>query len=499
MLDSPLLNLEHPDAAGKPVYHRIADAIRRSVREGRLGEGERVPPIRALAGELGVNRDTVSLAYDLLSREGLLEATVGRGTFVSATMPEPSAAPVAPPRLSSVVERLLDFERARPGFGGADGAVALHSLVPDPSLYPVQEFRRALNRALAAGGSKLLVYGGHQGSQRLRELIAARLQGHGLDVDAGNVVVCQGASQGTALAVQLYAQAGDWVAVEEPTYHNVLGMLVGLGLRATPVPMTPDGPELQALERTLARPEVKLFYTMPSFHNPMGTTTSIAHRRRVLDIAQRAGKPIIEDAFEMDLRYDGKPVSALAGLDRHGLVVHLFSFSKSLFPGVRLGAVTGQGRAVDGLLALKYTNDLSGAMVLQAAVADFVDSGGYERHLKSLRRTLRRRRDVLLESLERHMPRDAWWTRPEGGYQVWLELPSSVDTRLLLSEAQRDGVMFAPGYHFNHDGRPSSGMRLTTALANEEEIPRGVALLGDRVARHLRSATRSRRELAVHV
>ena len=493
------LDLDHPDADGKPVYHRIADSIRRSVLEGRLHEGARLPPIRALAGELKVNRDTVSLAYDLLSREGLLEATVGRGTFVTTTEPALPAAPMEAPRLSSVVDRLLDFERARPGFGAADEAIPLHSLTPDPSLYPVQEFRRSLNRALTAGGSKLLMYGGHQGSPRLRQLIAARLCGHGLDVDANNIVVCQGASQGTALAVQLYAEAGDWVAVEEPTYHNVLGMLVGLGLRATPVPMTAEGPDLQALERTLARPEVKLFYTMPSFHNPMGTTTSVAHRRAVLDIAGRAGKPIIEDAFEMDLRYEGNPVAALAGLDQHGLVVHLFSFSKSLFPGVRLGAVTGQGRAVDGLLALKYTNDLSGALLLQAAVADFVESGGYERHLKSLRRTLRKRRDVLLTSLAAHMPREARWTRPEGGYQIWLELPSAVDTRLLLSEAQRDGVMFAPGYHFNHDGRPSSCMRLTTALANEHQIERGVELLGERVAAHLRSANRVRGERAVHV
>ena len=481
------------------MYRRIADAFHKAVASGQIAPGERLPTIRALAAHLGVNRDTVSLAYEHLAREGLVEATVGRGTFVRLRADEVPAHSASPPQLSTVVERLLDFERAQPGFTGADGAVPLHSLIPDPSLYPVKEFRRSLNRALNRGGSKLLVYGGHRGNHPLREAIAGRLRDQGIGIDAGNVVLCQGASQGITLALQLYTQAGDWVAVEEPTYHNVLGVLVGLGLRATPIPMTPDGPDLQVLERTFARPEVKLFYTMPSFHNPMGTTTSLSHRTELLRIAAEAGKPIVEDAFEMDLRYDGRPVAPLAGLDRHGVVVHLFSFSKSLFPGVRVGAVTARGRAVDGLLALKYTNDLSGVLVLQAAVADFVTSGAYERHLKSLRKTLLKRRDALLECLQREMPDHAWWTRPQGGYQVWLEMPYQVDSALLLEEAQRAGVMFAPGYQFNHDGRRSSGLRLTTALADEAEIERGIRLLAALTRRHLRSAGRERRELAVHV
>ena len=203
--------------------------------------------------------------------------------------------------------------------------------------------------------------------------------------------------------------------MEEPTYHNVLGVLVGLGLRAAPIPMTHDGPDLEALERTLARPEVKLFYTMPSFHNPMGITTSVPRRRALLEVASRLGKPIIEDAFEMDLRYDGAQVPPLAAVDTHGIVVHLFSFSKSLFPGVRVGAVTARGRAVEGLLALKHATDLSGSLILQAAVAEFVGSGEYEAHLKRLRSALRERRDVLLDALEKALPESARWTVPEGG------------------------------------------------------------------------------------
>jgi DNA-binding transcriptional MocR family regulator len=486
--------------ARKPVYQQIAQQVNDAVISGQLRHGDKLPTIRALAEELGVNRDTVALAYDGLARNGIVETAVGRGTFVrqSSAVHPPGDRP-APP-LSPLVDRLLDFERARPDYAAGDGCVPLHCLIPDPSLYPLKAFRRSLNRVLDEGGTELLVYGGHQGNGALRDVIAERLRAQGVDTSAEQLVLCQGASQGMSLALRLYAEPGDWVAVEEPTYHNVLGVLVGLGLRAAPVPMTEDGPDLEILERTLARPEVKLFYTMPSFHNPLGTTTGLAHRRALLDVAARLGKPIIEDGFEMDLRYDGRDVPPLAALDMAGVVVHLFSFSKSLFPGVRIGSICARGRAVDGLLALKHTTDLSGVLVLQAAVADFVRRGGYERHLDNLRAQLKQRRDVLLDSLEKHMPAGTRWTRPDGGCQVWVDLPGGIDSRALLHEAQSAGVMFSPGHQFHHDGRPSTGLRLTTALADCDEIRRGIEILGRLVHNHLAErAPRVARDTSIHV
>lgn len=486
--------------AGKPVYQQIAEQVNDAIVAGQLRHGDKLPTMRALARELGVNRDTVALAYDSLARDRIVETSVGRGTFVRHTAPTHGPAEQSPPPLSPLVDRLLDFERARPDYAGHDGAVPLHSLIPDPSLYPLKAFRRSLNRVLDEGGTELLSYGGHQGNGALRDVIASRLRAHGVDTSAERLVLCQGASQGMSLALRLYTEPGDWVAVEEPTYHNVLGVLVGLGLRPAPVPMTDDGPDLEMLARTLARPEVKAFYTMPSFHNPLGTTTSLGHRRALLEVAAGAGKPVIEDGFEMDLRYDGREVPPLAALDTYGVVVHLFSFSKSLFPGVRIGSVCARGRAVDGLLALKHTTDLSGVLVLQAAVADFVRRGGYDRHLEVLRGRLRERRDVLLGALAEHMPEGTRWTRPDGGYQTWVELPEGIDSRTLLREAQSAGVMFSPGHQFHHDGRPSNGLRLTTALADDEEIRRGIEILGRLVHTQLEArAPRVARDTSIHV
>ena len=482
-----LPNLESTGPGRLPVYRQIADHIRSEIESGELPPGSRLPPIRTLASDLGVNRDTEGLAYEELASAGLLESVVGRGTFVRGSGVGAAVAPVEL-SLARNVENLLAIENARPRFGEGTDVVPLHSLIPDPAFYPVDAFRRCLNRVLLRDGAALLQYGAPQGHAGLREVIAERFEAIGCRLGADEIVLCHGASQGISLALRLFAQPGDSVAVEMPTYHNLLSTLVALGLRATPVQLGPDGPDLEQLERSLSRQDVKAFYTIPTFHNPMGITTSTSARRQLLDVADRCGVPVIEDGFEMDLRCVGREVPPLAALDPYGLVVHLSSFSKSLFPGVRVGSITAQGRALEGLLALKHSTDLSDAMPLQAALEEFVRSGEYDRHLGRMRRMLRSRTKAILAALEQEMPDGTTWTEPEGGYQVWLELGFDVDTRDLLADAAREGVLFAPGSQFFTDRGPSRGLRLTLAQANEDEIRRGVAILGEVVRRRQEEA-----------
>lgn len=489
------LQLADPE---RPVYRQIADEIRAQIEAGELATGARLPAIRTLSGELGVNRDTVALAYDSLASLGLVEATVGRGTFVRA--------PGAPERVDAVdlayspqVESLLALANARPRFGTGGDTVALHSLIPDPAFYPIEAFRRAFNRVVAEQGAELFLYGTPEGHTGLREVLAERFEREGMRVGASNIVLCHGASQGIALAVRLFAQPGDAVAVEAPTYQNVLGTLAGLGVRPVPVPTDAAGPDLAALERVLSRPDVKALYTIPTFHNPLGTTTSLAHRRALLDVAARCRVAVIEDAFEMDLRFTGRSVPSLAALDDRGVVVHLFSFSKSLFPGVRVGSITASGRAVEALVVLKQATDLSDSLPLQGALAEFIASGAYDRHLARLRRVLRSRRDALVEALADAMPEGTTWTEPEGGYQVWVELPIDVDTRDLLADAARAGVQFAPGSQFWPDGGPSRGLRLTLAQADERQIRAGVEALARVVRERSEAESGARPASRVHL
>jgi DNA-binding transcriptional MocR family regulator len=486
-------------AGGAPVYQQIADAIRAQVESGALAAGDRLPTIRELAQCLAVNRDTVASAYEALAADGVVDAQVGRGTFVRGLRPRARAtAPVAP-SLSASAERLVALDRARVAYGAGRGAIPLHALVPDADHFPLDAFRRSLARALAEGGAALLSYGDPQGYLGLREVLAERLRASGILVGPESLVLCQGASQGIALALRLFADVGDAVAVEEPTYQNALAALVALGLRAAPVPMTPAGADLDALDRALARPEVRAFYTIPTFHNPLGTSTALEHRKELLAIAARHGKAVIEDAYEMDLRYAGRALPSLAALDEEGLVVQLLSFSKSLFPGVRAGAMLARGRHVEALLALRHAADLGGSLPLQAALADFLRSGAYDRHLAAQRRRLKARRDALLAALAAELPEGSSWTEPEGGFQVWLELPEPLDSREIHADALRAGVLVAPGFQFHHDGRPSRGFRLSIGLADEEAIREGVRRLGRVVRERLAAGAGAPRRAPIPV
>ena len=485
-------------AQREPLYRQIAAAIRSRVETGDLAPGARLPAIRELASQLAVNRNTVSLAYEALAAAGVVECTVGRGTFVRrSSVDDPSRGEWLVPSLSPLAQRLMRFERSRPRFGSGGDAVPMHSVVPGPELYPVDAFRKVMNRTLARGGANLFTYGDPQGHPQLRELLAKRLQGAGIEVDAHEILLCHGASQGIALALRVFTSPGDTVALEEPTYNNALAATLAMDLRTAAVPMRDGGADLEALERTLARPEVRAFYSIPTFHNPLGTSTSLAHRKAVLAIAARAGVPVIEDGYEMDLRYAGRPVPPLAALDTSGLVIHLFSFSKSLFPGTRIGAISARGRCLECLLALKQATDLSDSLPLQAALANFLESGEYDRHLGRNRRLLLGRRDALLAALEGEMPNGSHWTRPEGGFQVWLQCPDGVDSADLLPDASAAGVLFAPGSQFLHDGRASAALRLSISMADAPALERGVARLAGCVRERLEDAPRA--PAALHV
>lgn len=484
------------EASAEPAYQQIARQLRHAIESGDRAPGDRLPAIRTLAGELGVHRDTVALAYESLGEEGFVEARVGAGTFVRSTLvswaeaarngaggthvPSDRDVELA---LSPQVERLITLENLRPRYAPGEETVALHRLIPDPRFYPIDEFRVCVDAALREEGAELFSYASPEGDLELRRAMSERFGLFGIRHTAEEHVLCHGASQGISLALRLFTQPGDQVAVEVPTYANVLSAFAGLGLTAAPVMMDDEGADPDSLDRMLAKPEVKAFYTIPSFHNPLGTSTSLERRKQILAIAERHGVPVIEDGFELDLRFRGDEIPPLAALDEAGLVVLLFSFSKSLFPGVRVGSLSARGRVLEGLVALKHATDLSDARLLQAGLSRFVRSGGYDRHLAKIRKVLRSRHAALEEALTGSMPEGTRWTRPDGGYQLWVELPESIDTRDLLPEAARAGVLFSPGTLFMPDARPSNALRLTVAAANEDEIARGVAALGEVVKR----------------
>jgi DNA-binding transcriptional MocR family regulator len=470
----------------EPIYSQIITWTKRLIDSGSLKVNETLPSTRRLANRLGVNRSTVVRAYEELQAQGYL--TSRPGSFNSVTKRRREV-PYLEDRKSIIAWEDISTEQARTlhrtflGYapegpipeGG--GIINISQLDLDPRLYPMEEFRRSLAHVLASKGPLTLEYGSHQGSRRLREIIAKRLRLHGIAVSGEEILITNGAQQGIDLVTRLLASKGK-VIVESPTYSNVFPLLRFNASQLVEVPMTDEGMDLDVLKRTLGTTKVDLIYTIPNFHNPTGITTSHAHREKLLSICWAYRVPLLEDGFEEDMKYFGRVPLPIKSIDIHNLVIYLGTFSKALFPGLRIGWITAHRDCISRLTALKRFSDLGSGNLVQEVLAEFVARGFYDLHLKRLHRIFRKRMQLAFRTMDEHFPESIRWTRPAGGYTIWIKMPLSIEEARLREQMSRHGVIVSfGGYYFGSGGR-SPFIRISIAKTDDEEIREGVKRLG---------------------
>jgi 2-aminoadipate transaminase len=360
---------------------------------------------------------------------------------------------------------------------------------PDPTLLPVEELREATRRAMDRHGPDILEYGSTAGSPPLIDFICERLA----DTDArapnaAEVVVTSGASQGLDLAATLLVAAGDTVLLDVPTYHLAINILADHPVRLEAVASDADGIVPDELAGTIARlrragERPRLLYTIPTFHNPTGRKVSTERRKALVALVAEEDLLVAEDDTYRELSYDGPPPPSLWALDDAGSVVRIGSFAKSVAPGLRLGYVTASAEiatrmATGGLL------DSGGGMNHFAAtvLAEYAASGDYARQVERFRNAYRTQRDRLLEGLKAHLPEGTSWSRPEGGYFVWVELPDGVGADQLLPVAAARGMAFLPGHRFFLDDRAAPGaLRLAFSMHPPDTLEEATAHLGEAV------------------
>ncbi len=471
-----------------PMHRQIESRLRSLIESGDLSIGARLPPSRTLARSLGVNRATVTAAYDALAAAGLVEATVGRGTEVvrrdvAPTLPVVRPLNDTPTDWSGFLASILD--RVQPASDSslerAAGGLDFTALVPDESLFPVDRLRRSVDVVLRGQGAALLQYGPPRGHAPFRELLAHRMRLLGMHVQPDEILVVNGAQQGLDLFCRALLDPGDAVVTESPTYGNLLPVLRLHRADMIAVPMTPQGLDLERLDTMLQSRRAKFLYTMPHFQNPTGITSALPHRKRLLEIAARHDLPVLEDGYEEDLRWDGGEVLPLRALDASGRVCYLGTFSKGLCPGFRVGWLVASRELIAHLAHLKRTTDYHTPLVLQAALCDFVQRGEYDAHLRRLRRVYRARMAAAAAAVKAHMPSGVRCRIPDGGYCLWFELPPEVSVDELLPRLARDGVHVTPGRHFFAGDPPYGCFRMSISRVDAQQIEAGIAILG----RHL--------------
>jgi 2-aminoadipate transaminase len=507
-----MMILELDRQSHAPLYTQIAAQVRQMIQQGTLKIGDRLPPNRELAERLGVNRSTVTTAYDELLADGLIATRVGSGTYVAAVpvaaaraLVETAAAPpterLAPLNWEAVLPDLQqDDWLANRGSGRRKDSVMFTHALPATELFPLDDFRRSVERVLRRDGRNLLQLGTSSGYEPLQQYLLQQMALVGIRAEPHELLLTSGCQQGLDLLRQVLVQPGDEVVVENPTYPGALSLFCQPQHKFIGVPVGPHGIELNALEDVLRRRRPKLIYVVPTFHNPTGATLDLAARRRLLELAAQYRVPIVEDEIYRDLRYDGAALPSLKALDQYGVVVYLNSFSKVGFPGLRVGWIVAPRLLIEHLHALKQRSDLHGNLLAQAALADFARQGLLTKHLQRCRRSYAQRRDAMLAALQRHFPNSATWTAPEGGMAIWVRLPAGLDASELLAQAQLQGIYFTPGPRFYASNARANTLRLSFTMVTAPQIEEGLKRLGELITTQLKvlAPERPAHALAAH-
>lgn len=461
------------DPAGDlPLFSRIAHAIAADIRRGRLRPGDPLPGSRTLAETLGVHRNTVLAAYCELQAEGWIDSAPARGTFVSTTLPEPTPRRPGAALRAGVPARpafeLPPGPELAPPIARTPGLLALPGGVPDVRLVPAAALARAYRRALAR--RDLLGYGDPRGLPELRAALATMLAAtRGLACGEHDLVVTRGSQMALYLVARALLRPGDLVAVEDPGYRPAWEALRLAGAQLVPLPVGPHGLDVDALAALLAQKPVRALYTTPHHQYPTTVTLAAGRRLQLLALARAHRLAVLEDDYDHEFHYEGRPVLPLASIDTAGSVVYIGTLSKVLAPGLRIGYVVAPAPLLDRVAALRTFVDYSGDRTLEAAAADLLTRGDVGRHIRRARRTYLARRDALAAALHTRLGDTLHFTPPTGGMALWARV-RGVDPLAWARAAHARGVAFQVGRQFAFDGRSLPFLRLGFAALDERAL-----------------------------
>lgn len=463
------------------LYERVAAALRAQIAHGTLRAGERLPSIRRLAHGHGVSVATAVQTYLQLEREGLVAARPRSGYFVRASIPQLPASPPARRRVPSEVNNpaLLDAAEIR----ARSDLLPLHSATPALELLPQRALMASVSRCVRRAPAAVLEYAPAQGHLALRHLIAQRYAQVGVSVSPEEIVITAGAMEAINLALRAITSPGDVVLVETPTYHGILQTVAALHLKVLEVPNLPgQGIDVARLDHLLQQNVVRAAVLVPNFNNPLGSLTSDADKRALVDSCARQRVIIIEDDIYGELAWSGQRPSLLRRWDTRGMVISCSSFSKMLAPGLRLGWLAGN-QWTDALVRAKFFSTVGGTSLTQLAMSDYLQRHDLERHLRRLRRVLADNGQRLFEAIARYWPSDTRASEPEGGLSLWAQLPERGDSRVLSKMALSKGIRTSPGVLFSSRGDYVDYVRLSCGLMWNERLDRAMKELGKLVAK----------------
>jgi DNA-binding transcriptional MocR family regulator len=458
----------------KQIYHSILDHIRSELLEEDL----QLPSVRELSKQLEVSLVTVVKAYQKLEQEGFITSVQGKGTFIRKTKMEETERKEGTSTYDwqlSVQDYLPRSQFAR--FHQVPQKIHLSSNMIDPGLLPNRYLEQEIHKMLSENPKILSQYGEIQGDKELRKAMVEYLKRMDVPTTPDNILVTSGSQQGIDLVARTFVGPGDVVVMEAPTYPGAIDVFRGRGATILTVPVDSDGMRIDLLQNLCDKYKPKIIYTVPTFHNPTGAVMTLKRRRQILELARSIQCLVIEDDPCSEVYFEKKPPVPMKSLDQFGNVIFLKGLSKILAPGCRIGILAATGSIFKRLLAAKANTDLGSPLLTQKAIHSFITSNRMMDHLKKLRTALRIRRDLVLEILTQHLPEEVSWFIPKGGLNVWLTLPSWINTDHLLLEAKREQITFLPGSACYPTEQENHHLRISFSYMNEQQLEQGVTTI----------------------
>ncbi len=477
-----LFNTQLKPELAVPIYQQIYDHLRLAILEGQLKQGAKLPSTRALADELGVSRNTILNAYDQLAAEGYLERLEGKGTFVAQCLPEVLSTPKPHSRRASTPRKHHLSERAAAllsapamSIDPPRGHFAFRAGMPALDAFPFELWAKLVSRHAHGLHPGVLMYQDPAGYRPLRQAIADHaIVARQVHCSPEQVIIVSGSQGALHLAARVLLNAGDAVWVEDPGYLGARTALLAAGARLVPVPVDAEGLMVDA---GIARaPKARMAYLTPSHQFPQGMTLSLRRRLAILDWAKQANAYLLEDDYDGEYRYDGRPLASLQGLDEHESVIYLGTFSKVLFPSLRIGYAIVPPALVDAFIAMRRAIDVNPPHLEQAVLAEFIAEGHFTRHLRRMRTLYAERRTSLLEAA-RDLPLELY--APPTGMHLIGWLPPGVDDQVVAQAAAQRQVRVMPISTLAIEPLARGGLVLGYAAVNQQQIEDAVRQLGE--------------------
>jgi DNA-binding transcriptional MocR family regulator len=473
--------------AEEPLYMRIFRRMAKMIEQGALRPGDRIASVRKLSRQEGVSISTVLQAYMQLEAQGHIEARPQSGFYVKARLWRPPAEPAmskpstkaTPVSTSELALNILKAVRD-------PRLVAFGTAIPSPELLPLQQLNRMMasigRRDPSAGNS----YDVPPGAPQLRMQVARLALDYGCLLSPDDIVTTTGCQEALNLCLRAVAQPGDTIAVESPTYYGILQIVGALGMKALEIPTHPrDGVSLDALEYALDRERIKACLFTPTYQNPLGCSMPDENRKRLVAMLTARGIPLIEDDIYGDIAFGPERPRAVKAYDTEGMVLLCDSFSKTLAPGYRVGWCA-PGRYQKTVEHLKFTTSIASATLPALAIAEFLATGGYEHHLRRVRRVYAEQVRLMTEVIVRGFPDGTKVTRPQGGHVLWVEMPAKIDSMDLFHRALAAKISIAPGILFSAKSKYRNCMRLNCGTPWGQRVEDALTTLGMLVTKQMR-------------